>query len=244
MSEFPLYLLLDVVCLAAPLAFSFDRRTRFYLRWKRLFIGMLLMWAVFLPWDIAFTERGIWGFNPAYLVGLDLWGLPVEEWLFFLCVPYACAFSYVSVSYYFPRDPWARAVPFLTAGVLLVSVGLLAAFPDRAYTAMTALLTIVALLVLHIWIKPAWMGRFFLTYAFVVVPFLVINGVLTGVAFWQYPLFNFHPETITDPIVWYNNDHNTGLRIFTVPADDFLYSFLMQLLVVAGLEGRKAENAM
>jgi hypothetical protein len=35
------------------------------------------------------------------------------------------------------------------------------------------------------------------------------------------------PEAITDHIVWYNNDENSGWRIFSMPVDDLLYGLLL-----------------
>ena len=45
-------------------------------------------------------------------------------------------------------------------------------------------------------------------------PFLVVNGFLTSL-----------------PVVWYDNAENLGLRIYTIPLDDFVY--LMGLLLPA-----------
>jgi lycopene cyclase domain-containing protein len=44
------------------------------------------------------------------------------------------------------------------------------------------------------------------------MPFILVNGFLTGM---------FTPE----PIVWYNNLENLGVRVFTIPLEDFSYSF-------------------
>ena len=93
-----LYLTVDLAVLAIPLLCSFDRKVRFVRFWPALFPAIAVMMALFIPWDIAFTERGIWGFNPDYLSGLWIAGIPLEEWLFFLCIPYACLFTYESLS--------------------------------------------------------------------------------------------------------------------------------------------------
>jgi lycopene cyclase domain-containing protein len=89
-----LYLWLDLFTLLGPLALSFDKKVAFYKNWKALFIGTIAMMLVFIPWDIIFTIEEIWAFNDAYLCGIRIFHLPLEEWLFFIVVPYACIFIY------------------------------------------------------------------------------------------------------------------------------------------------------
>ena len=74
--------------IAVPLALSFDKNVHFWTRWKYLFPAILITAVVFIYWDIQFTAAGIWSFNHHYVVGAFFYGLPVEEWLFFLIVPY------------------------------------------------------------------------------------------------------------------------------------------------------------
>ena len=71
------------------------------------------------------------------------------------------------------------------------------------------------------------MGWYAFAYAIVLVPFIVSNGMLTGLDFTQYPLVNSDVDAVSDQIVWYNNAHNLQLRIFSIPVDDFLYAFLL-----------------
>tara|TARA_B110000003_G_C16279210_1_gene390217 strand:- start:152 stop:436 length:285 start_codon:yes stop_codon:yes gene_type:complete len=71
------------------------------------------------------------------------------------------------------------------------------------------------------------MGHFWFSYAVLLVPFVISNGVLTGLDFWSYPVLHNDPAIIVDHIVWYNNDHNSGWRVFSMPVDDLLYGLLL-----------------
>ena len=81
-----------------------------------------------------------------------------------------------------------------------------------------------------------WNHRLWFAYLPLLVPFILSNGVLTGLTFWEYPLFNTEVDQIADQIVWYNNDHNLQMRIFSMPVDDLIYGFLMIAMTVIGYE--------
>ncbi|MXV37817.1 lycopene cyclase domain-containing protein [Flavobacteriaceae bacterium Ap0902] len=84
-----LYLILNILSFSVPFVYSFERkRLHFIQYWKSYFLAIALVGLVFIIWDIYFTNLGVWGFNDAYLVGWRLFQLPIEEWLFFLLIPY------------------------------------------------------------------------------------------------------------------------------------------------------------
>src|SRR5690606_9449653 len=153
------------------------------------------------------TANGVWGFNPRYLTGPHIFHLPIEERLFFLVEPYACVFLYAVMRYYVKRDILGKvARPF---SILLMSVLLVAGvlYIDHIYTAITFLCT-AAMLALHVFVlKSAYLGRFYVGYAVSLIPFFLVNGILTG---WL----------LDEPIVWYNDAENLGIRINTIPIED------------------------
>jgi lycopene cyclase domain-containing protein len=222
----------NVSCFAVPFLFSFYPAIRFYRHWKSWLVGAAGTMLLFIPWDIAFTHMGVWGFNQNYLLGNFLVNLPAEEWLFFVAIPYACVFTYHCFRT-FIKNPPAPSLMKTLAIVMLVAAmitGLL--HFDRWYTA-TAHFAAAIMLALHIFVwKSRYLPWFVLMYLVILVPFVISNGVLTGLEFWQYPFFNSEPDLVSDMVVWYNNAENLGVRIFSMPVDDLAYGLTMLLLNV------------
>ncbi|AKQ45988.1 membrane protein [Rufibacter radiotolerans] len=210
-----IYLYLNLFTIFFPLVLSFDRRVHFYTNWRFLFPAMALSALCFITWDILFTQHGVWGFNPDYLVGIYVFNLPLEEVLFFVTVPYACVFIYECLNTYVRREWLQPLAPALTWFLILANLVVAVLFWGRWYTMLTCLL--VPGLLLTYWgiFRYQKLGRFYLAYLVHLVPFLLVNGVLTAL-----------------PVVWYNNAHNVGLRLYTIPAEDSMYSMLMFLLVI------------
>lgn len=234
-----LYLTVDLACLSGPFFLSFQKRLPFYSYFKALFASIAAMMLVYVPWDMAFTQNGIWGFNEKYITGAHIGNLPIEEWLFFICVPYACIFSFECVRFFFPKNPLKSYAKFISISYILISLILLFSFWGNWYT-MSAMTITILLLSYHTFIrKSEFMGWFHFSWLILLIPFYISNGVLTGLHFYEYPLINTQPNAIQDMIVWYNNNHNLGIRIWSVPLDDFFYGMSMVLLALTVYEPLK-----
>lgn len=211
----PVYLYLILFTTFFPLVLSFDKRVRFVRYWPAFLGAMLPVALFFLVWDYLYTAWGIWGFNEEYLVGIHLLNLPIEEVLFFVVVPFACVFIYECLRYYVPRDYLKPIAPIISA-CLAISLPVIAIANSGAlYTSVTFGLVAVLVLLLQFVLKVQWMGWFYLAYFVSLIPFLIVNGILTYL-----------------PVVWYNDAHNLGIRIVSIPIEDTMYSLLLLLLNV------------
>jgi len=210
------YLLINLFTISYPLFKSFEQKVNMVSRWPALLPAIGLTGAFFIIWDALFTEMGVWGFNESHLIGLRMLGLPVEEWLFFITVPYACLFIYEVMNYFVKKDVLGKVARPFTIGLLVVLTVLGLLHLDKWYTSVNFLLT-AAWLALIIWRNPPWLGRFYLGYAVSLIPFVLVNGLLTG-------------SLLEEPVVWYNNAENLGLRIGTIPVEDSVYMLLLLLM--------------
>jgi len=212
-----------------PLARSFEHRVRFVRYWPGVFLGTGVMCLLFIPWDVWFTANGVWGFNHEFITGLYVGNLPVEEWMFFIVVPFACAFIYEVLNYFAPVAPLKPIQNKITAGLIFISFILSVVFVDRLYT-FTTFSLLCLFLIWHLLInRSEFLGQFYLAFLIIQIPFLLVNGALTGL--------------FTDqPVVWYNNAENMGLRLLSIPLDDVGYNMLMLLIVITVLEKYKARK--
>lgn len=208
-----LYLWVNLGAIFFPFILSFNKLGHFYKRWKAVFISIAIMAAFIISWDVLFTICGVWGFNEEYLLGPSFLHLPLEEWLFFLCIPYAFMFLYDQLVILKVKNILAPAEKYLDYFFLIVAfVYLLAGF-GNIYTTTISILVILFILIMTK-LNPPHRGIFYLSYVIILIPFTLVNGVLTG-------------YVTPDPIVWYNDAENLGIRFLTIPIEDYLYYFLM-----------------
>lgn len=220
------YLLINFLTILFPIVLSFDSRVQFYKSWKFIFPGLIITGLVFLVWDHLFTILDVWSFNPDYVIGLYILNLPIEEILFFITVPFACIFIYECLKYYIKRDLLKSVSRMISIMLIILSIVLLLTFYDRVYTLITFGLLLLALSYAE-FIQKANLGRFYLAYLVSLIPFYIVNGILTSI-----------------PIVMYNNAENMAFRIGTIPFEDHFYSMSMLLINIRLFEYFKSRRTV
>ena len=198
-----------------PFIFSFHQKIKFYKFFKQIAASLSLIGFFFIIWDIYFTKIGVWGFDKKHHSSIMLSNLPLEEVLFFFVIPFVCVFTYFVLSEKKVLNLNINTTFLKFICILLIVLAVL--FFKNAYTISVLILTILILLYI-IYYRPDWIGYFFSMYLIIhIFPFLLVNGVLTGY--------------ITDlPPVWYDSNNIIGVRLGTIPVEDFLYSFILLFL--------------
>lgn len=218
-----LYLAINFFSFILPFFLSFHKKSAFYKTWKYLVWAIVLPGILFVLWDQYFTHLKIWGFNPEYVTGLYIGNMPIEEILFFICIPYACVFSYFIIIYLIPKDYFAKHQRTISIAIIVIMLLIGCLHVEKLYTCVTFIGLAGYMALLEFVIKAKFLGRFYFSYLFMLVPFFLVNGILTG-------------SFIDREIVWYDNTHNLGIRLGTIPVEDVFYGMLLLMMNVSVFE--------
>ncbi len=208
------YLLFNLIILTGPIVFSFDKTVVYYKNWVRALFATLLSLVPFIIWDIWVTGKH-WHFNTQYTTDLRILGLPPGEWLFFITVPFACLFIWEILSTknnanVFFKIPVKIVAPILLALIVVFFV----TKKEYTFLVFTSLL-IVILLDQILETNLLFQQKTIRLLLIVTGLILIFNGYLTA-----------------RPVVLYDDTVNLGVRIFTIPLEDFFYGISHVLLTV------------
>ncbi len=204
-----------IICFIA----SFDKRLQFNKHFGAFLKASVLVAIPFIAWDVWFTAKGVWWFNINYTMGLNIAGLPLEEWLFFIFIPFSCIFTYYSIDKFFKME-WLSGFNNLIVFITVIVCSVIALlYYNKIYTIITSLSAILTVVYLHFIAKVDWISKASLVFTILMLGFLPVNGILTGTG-------------LETPIVNYNPDDFLGIRILTIPIEDSVYGYTQFLLVL------------
>ncbi|UCE07213.1 MAG: lycopene cyclase domain-containing protein [bacterium] len=207
------YLIFNLIVIIGPLPLSFDRKVHFVDKWNNVFKAIVISLAAFVMWDSIVTGRH-WWFNDQFTLGLQILGLPIEEWLFFITIPYASLFTWeVFVTYFRNRE--MKGLQIIRSILFFgIPVGIGLFFWGKEYTGLVFIA--LGLVVLLDWKLKTKMFIQLRTIQYMTIStlaMLIFNGYLT----WR-------------PVVLYGETYQWGIRIFTIPIEDFGYGYALILL--------------
>jgi len=217
-----IYLILNVASVFFPFLLSFDKKVAFYKHFPKVFAAIGLSGLIFIIWDLIFAHYKVWSFNPDYIIA-DLPGLPIEEYLFFITVPFSCIFIYYCLrAYIINLKSFTKVSGGVLVMILIVCINIAVMNYFRLYSFLNAILA-VAISILWLWkVIDTRYGTFkyslpymVLCYMITLIPFALVNGILTS-----------------HPVVMYNSDHIMGIRAGTIPIEDFIYNYNLLALPI------------
>lgn len=202
------YYLLNLAIIAPVLILSFTTNVKPHRHIKGLLAGYLFVSLPFLVWDFWSVDRGVWAFNSEYITGPYIWGLPLEEILFFITVPFAMVYVWGVVKKYVGDIGIPAIFPLIALGALAAgSVWSLIYYWDNAYTRTVAIAALI-MIIIALGTRLTFTLRFWVYQLLILGLFLIFNSILTML-----------------PIVTYSPDAIIGFKFGDIPIEDFLYVF-------------------
>ena len=221
------YLLINFFTILVPLVRSAEPKLQFYKKWKYYFPASFFTAVVFITLDYYQTKLGVWSFNDKYILGYRILGLPLEELLFFFTVPYSCTFIYEAISGFFDqRIKEGNEKVFVW---ILSALSFIASFflYNRLYTFSVLFLAGVVFPVATVFLTGNKLKKFFITFLISLLPMAIVNGLLTAL-----------------PVVIYDNSQNLGIRIGSIPVEDFLYGAILLVMNIGLYEMERSRRAV
>ena len=207
------YLLFNFIVLIGPVTSQFNSEIRRVSQWRLKLRTNGIVMVPFVIWD-ALVTGSHWSFNEAYTLGFRLLGLPIEEWLFFITVPFGCLLVWETL-------PHAKLSTFLkplrhlrTVLYAALPIGVWVFSTGTQYTgAVLCSFALIGLMDTFLKTDLLLQPKTYLYLAIVAVLIFVFNGYLTA-----------------RPVVLYGEVFQSGYRILTIPIEDFGYGFTLVLL--------------
>ncbi len=207
------YLLFNLVVIIGPVASQLSRQIRQVSRWRLKLLVSGITMIPYVIWD-ALVAGSHWWFNEAYTLNFRLLGLPIEEWLFFITVPFGCLLVWETLP---QTDSWlarSRSLRYVrTVLYAALPIGVWVFSTGKQYTGLVLFCfglvgLLDRLLGVDLLLRPK--TYFYLAIIFGLI--LVFNGYLTG-----------------RPVVLYGEAYQIGFRVLTIPLEDFGYGFTLML---------------
>ena len=202
------YGIIPLLCFAGPFSMSFDRKVYFIQYLPATLVAIAIIGLSYILWDIIVTRKGHWRFNTEFVGTFRLLHLPIGEWLFFLLIPYACLFLFEVVAAYWGTGTAHPELTWLQYVLGCVFIVFAVIWRKQGYTCLA--MTSVAVFFLSSGVlTPGAMfaSGYLLSFLFIFLAFLLINGLYTSL-----------------PTIFYNRNEIFGLRLGSIPLEDFFYN--------------------
>ncbi len=204
------YLIINIIIIFIPLLLLFEKKINYYKKLPAVFLSIMVVGIIYIYWDIVATTRGDWSFNETYVIGSKFFGLPFEEILFFITVPFSCIFIYETFAYYI-KDSTIKINKTLRLIIISLLIAAAYIYSDQYYTITVLLFTAFFFLISTYCCKSILSSKIYWVFIlFTFIPFFIVNYILTSL-----------------PVVIYSSSAIWGVRITTIPLEDFFYSFSM-----------------
>ncbi len=209
------YLIINISTILFPLLYSFESTINYFRKLPAVIVSTIIVGVYYVVWDVIATSRGDWSFNADFLLGIDVFNLPLEEIFFFITVPYSMIFLYEISKYYFTKKEIKyNPKMLLIVAVVFFIVSIINYDQDYTFTVMFTngiLFSLIAFSQIDILFRL----QFWIYMLLAFIPFFLVNYFLTSL-----------------PVVIYGTESIFNIRITTIPLEDFFYNFSLVFFYV------------
>ncbi len=176
----------------------------------------------FIAWDMLVTDWW-WYFNPQFTLGFFIGTLPFEEALFFFTVPWSILVLWENLRRYRGPSTGSWSVFLIASSLVLGGASLITQW---WYTASVSIGILLVALWAHFQTPKLLADRLFQKFlGGIILLTTIFNGYLTA-----------------RPIVEYNPAVKSGLHIFTIPVEDYLYGIILLTAIIWIYESRREKK--
>lgn len=200
---------IDLMILLPGIVFTLMPWTRRLRNYRAIFPAISLTALLYLIWDFIAVKIGTWNFNSQYVMPYRVIDLPIEEVEFFFVVPFSSLVFYEIYDLKVKAKLHVRREVFTLLGVFITLCS--AMFYTHSYTFVVLI---------------------YLGFGFILSSFLDPD-MLRSLSFWLFVVTTYIPFLVFDyfltslPVVIYGRGAILGIRVTTIPVEDFLYSLSM-----------------
>lgn len=217
-----LFLLINVVVILIPVVVSMWKDTFYEIHWTALILSILCSGIFFTLRNYYFINIGVKTYNPEHIIGTTIYGVPIEDMLFFITVPYAFIFIYRWVTKYFQFLEIQQFTYIFSLTLTITSILLSIIYYNYIYTFLTVSVLAVLNGIVYFGYTPKWYSKFLIAFFIVTLHYILIDGIIT--------------LTVENKIVNHAEGSVIGLYFFSIPIEDILGFFLLFLMVTTYYE--------
>lgn len=209
------YLIFNLIILFLPLISYFFYKNMYFPKFFPFIISIILSAFLFIIHDIKVNNKW-WSFNNKYIIGLKIFNLPVEEYLFFIVISFSCLVIWENLKIF--------SINYSFISIILIFLIFFVYFNsrklNREYTKFVIFTNIILIFLDKILKINLFLNPIFNIYILIIF-FLTL-------------FFNYY--LTKKPIVVYNEKYNSGKKILTIPIEDFFYGINFIYLLTISYE--------
>jgi lycopene cyclase domain-containing protein len=190
-------------------------------------VPSLIVLVIFSEIAVFLTGTKVWEFNPAYIIGINYRGLPLEEYLFIFTFSSAGLGIYNYLNAKFPKNDLQKYSLAISHALMGVCVAMLFFAYTKWYPAIIFSFLMLLLIGVEYINTLRFMYKFYRAFIIALIPFYICYAIICNL-----------------PITTYQTSENLGFNLVKIPLENHFFMMGMLLLGVYLLEFFKRRKSI